>query len=150
MKPAYLGDSFDLVKRHWGETLRDIAPLYAEPRFIPPSMRSAYTQVTGIQVLTAPLSRRHLILNDPDTGIRLPGQQNQREGRTHIAIPTIAQQLTAVFTQCAVTFDQAFHRDRSLNACDQRRLKMEALDQQGYASLYYVSHAPFPLCPDLS
>lgn len=44
----YLVDSFDLVKRHWGETLRDIAPLHAEPRFIPAGMRNEHTQVTGV------------------------------------------------------------------------------------------------------
>src|SRR5438552_17254728 len=31
----YLGDSYDLVKRFWCESLGPVAPLYAHPRFVP-------------------------------------------------------------------------------------------------------------------
>jgi len=51
MREDYLGDSYDLVKRVWCQTLRDIAPLYAHPRFVPQELQTKYTAVTGIPIL---------------------------------------------------------------------------------------------------
>ena len=60
----------------------DWAPLYAEPRFLPKDLRGDFTRLTGIPVLTDQRPPRYSILNDPDTGVRLPGEENQAEGRT--------------------------------------------------------------------
>jgi len=51
MRETYLGDSYDLVKRFWYESLKSIAPLYAHPRFVPPAIHSKYTAVTSISIL---------------------------------------------------------------------------------------------------
>jgi hypothetical protein len=82
------------------------------------------------------------ILNDPDTGIRLPAEVNQSEGRTHIAVNTIADQLRSG-ALCIVTFDQSDYRNNGMKRDEQRRAKMFALAQKGFHSFYYVSHAPF-------
>jgi len=84
MKRRYLGDSYDAVKRLWQQVLAVNAPLYAEPRFIPIELRADFTRLTCIPILSdrpaAPVS----ILNDPDTGIRLPGESNQSVSLAYI------------------------------------------------------------------
>lgn len=76
MKRDYLGDSYDAVKRLWREVLSDLAPLYANSQFIPVEMREEYVQLTGINMIPETVPLRYSIINDPDTGIRLPGQAN--------------------------------------------------------------------------
>lgn len=84
MKRQFLGDSYDAVKRLWQETLVEWAPLLAESRFIPEDIRSDFTAFTRIPVISNNRPPIYSILNDPDTGIRLPDRQNQREGLGHI------------------------------------------------------------------
>jgi hypothetical protein len=89
MKRDYLGDSFDAVKRG-SKCSPGFAPLYAEPLFIiPPDLRRDFTQLTGIPMLLDTAPSRYSILNDPDTGIRLPNEVKQTESRTHITLITI-------------------------------------------------------------
>jgi hypothetical protein len=138
MKRGYLGDSYDAVKRMWQGMFVDWAPLYAEPRFIPEELRADFTLLTRIPMLldkAAPFS----ILNDPGTGIRLPGEENQSEGRTHIAIDSIAGQLRSG-ALCVITFDQSDYRNSDMKRDQQRRAKMQALADKGFLSFYY------PLC----
>jgi hypothetical protein len=138
----YLGDSYDAVKRLWQSIFESELPLYAEPRFIPKELRPDFTRLTRIPLL--PTSKRpHALLNDPDTGIRLPGRPNQRESREHIAVSTIAQQLEDGAATCVVTFDQSQHRLADLSALAQRTRKLEALRELQCCGFYYVSHAPF-------
>jgi hypothetical protein len=51
MNRDYLGDSYDAVKRLWQQVLAGAAPLYAEPRFVPPELRDDFTRLTGIPIL---------------------------------------------------------------------------------------------------
>lgn len=118
------------AKRLWAELLRGWAPLYAEPRFVPEGLRADFTAMMGIPVFDGQLPRPYSILNDPDTGIRLPGAKNQREGRLHIAIPTIVEQLHAG-ARCVVTFDQSVYRQDHLDRRGQHQLKMQALREHG-------------------
>ena len=92
---------------------------------------------------TAKQSSAYSILNDPDTGIRLPGERNRTEGRTHITIETIADQLRASGAICVITFDQSDYRNSGLTRKEQRQSKMRQLADEGFQSFYYVSHAPF-------
>ncbi|MBU1181610.1 MAG: hypothetical protein KKF00_05485 [Proteobacteria bacterium] len=149
MKRDYLGDSYDAVKRMWQGMFADLAPLYAEPRFIQENLRAEFTLLTGIPMLLDKTKGVFSILNDPDTGIRLPGERNQSEGRTHIAIDTIATQLKRG-PLCVITFDQSDYRNNGMKRNQQRRAKMQALAEKGLHSFYYVSHAPFLFAaPDL-
>ncbi len=143
MKRDYLGDSYDAVKRLWQQLLADWAPLYAEPRFLPRDLRDEFTKLTGIPILTDQRPPKYSILNDPDTGIRLPGEENQAEGRTHICIASIVDQLRTPGPLCVVTFDQSDYRNSDLKRDEQKRAKLRALRESGFSGFYYVSHAPF-------
>lgn len=145
MKGEFLGDSYDAVKRMWREMLADWAPLYAEPRFFPKKdeFRQKFTRLTGIQMLTGNPPSAYSILNDPDTGIKLPGKQNQKVGGAHVTIAFIADQLRTKGARCVITFDQSVHRSHSLSPEDQRNAKMRRLAEDGFQSFYYSSHAPF-------
>ena len=143
MKREYLGDSYDAVKRLWQQVLADWAPLYAEPQFLPENLRKDFTRLTRIPMLTTQHPRNYSILNDPDTGIRLPGEANQAVRRTHISIATIIKQLREEGPRCVVTFDQSHYRNSDLKGDEQRLAKMESLGVSGFPAFYYVSHAPF-------
>lgn len=143
MKRQYLGDSYDAVKRLWRDLFQEWAPLYADSRFIPDEMREAFTLFTKIPILMEMPRKPFSILNDPDTGIRLPGENNQKEGRTHISISTIATQLKNECVKCVITYDQSYYRHDRGSHLEQRRAKMRELRRLGFQSLYYVSHAPF-------
>jgi hypothetical protein len=141
MKRAFLGDSYDIVKRMWHELLAEWAPLYAESRFIPEELRNDYEKLTKISILDDQHPPIYSILNDPCTGIRLPTEQNQSEGQTHVSLGTIIEQLKDG-AQCVITFDQSNYRKiGKLN--EQHQTKMKWLAKAGYHSFYYVSHAPF-------
>ena len=120
MKRDFLGDTFDAVKRLWQQVLSDWAPLYAEPQFVPQDLREDFTRLTGIRMLTGQRPLVFSILNDPDTGIRLPGEANQTEGPTHISIATIARQLREQRPRCVVTFDQSNYRNSESNSTYRR------------------------------
>lgn len=144
MKPDFLGDSYDAVKRMWREMLADWAPLYAEPRFFPDEqLRRDFTKLTGIQMLTNNDPKNYSILNDPHTGIRLPSEPNQKMGCAHVTIAFIADQLRMEGVRCVITFDQSVYRSHDLTTINQRNSKMRRLEEKGFPSFYYVSHAPF-------
>ena len=144
MKREFLGDSYDAVKRLWQQLLSDWAPLYFEPRFLPENIRDAFTRLTGIHALMNVPPSKYSILNDPDTGIRLPTGKKKNEGRSHIAVTSIAQQFRPTQPpRCVITFDHSNHRKAELPRKQQRYMKMAALRDHNLASFYYVSHAPF-------
>ena len=143
MKRDYLGDSYDAVKRLWQQIFADWAPLHAERRFVPEDLHQEFTQLTGIPVLPDTHPAKFSILNDPDVGIRLPGEENQAERRTHISTATIVRQLRWVGVCCVVTFDQSVYRNSGLKQIEQRRAKLRHLETSGVFAFYYVSHAPF-------
>ena len=143
MKREYLGDSYDAVKRLWQEVLLPWAPLYAEPRFIPKDLRDEFTCLTCIPMLSDAPPEPYSILNDPDTGIRLPAEKNQAESRTHIALPSIRDQLQRRGLRVVITYDQSDYRHSGLKQGQQRHTKMRFLAEAGLCAFYYVSHAPF-------
>jgi hypothetical protein len=143
MKRKYLGDSYDALKRLWQELLSDWAPLYAAPAFILTDLQQEFTQLTRIPMLPTRPPSKYSILNDPDTGIRLPGKTNQKEARTHISIDTIINQLRDSGAQCVITYDQSNYRNIGMKLNEQRKEKMGRILSEGFHGFYYVSHAPF-------
>jgi len=143
MNRCYLGDSYDAVKRLWQQVLADNAPLYAEPRFIPIELQPDFTRLTGIPILSNQHSAHFSILNDPDTGIRLPGESNQSVALSHTSTAAILDQLRQRRPSCIITFDQSHYRHIKLKQDEQRLAKMRSLSDGGGFSFYYVSHAPF-------
>ena len=143
MKRKFLGDSYDIVKRFWRELLHGWAPIYAAPQFVPAELQEDYVMLLGIPMLAETGSlTAHSILNDPDTGIRMPSGKDQSEGRTHITLGTIARQLSQG-ARCVVTFDQSNYRNLKLPRELQHELKRRHLAEAGVSSFYYDSHAPF-------
>lgn len=149
MQRVYLGDSYDLVKRFFGDTLRAVGPLRAHPRFVPAELREDFGRTTGILTLTesdleSVLDRTKQIglLLDPDTGIHAPGHSRTRPTRKHVSLPFVEGMLLRRAVRYVVCFDQSHHRDGA-TAEKQRTSKLAALSAAGVHSLYYVSHAPF-------
>jgi hypothetical protein len=150
MKRDFLGDSYNAVKRLWQQVFAEWAPLYAEPRFIPEELREDFIRLTRVPMRGAEQMRPYSILNDPDTGVRLPDEANQAGGRTHITLDTIAEQLRESDVRCVVTFDQSDYRHSELKRDQQRQKKMAHLINSRCFAFYYVSHAPFLFAfPDL-
>ncbi len=143
MKQDFLGDSYDAVKRLWRDLLQPWAPLHANARFIPEDLRENFTLLTGIPMLMDNRPEVFSILNDPDTGIRMPGELNKNESRSHISIWLIMRQLAESGARCVITFDQSDYRHSGINREEQRKAKMCSLAENGFHSFYYVSHAPF-------
>src|ERR1043165_4679070 len=83
MEETKLGDSYDIVKRFWGTTLRPVATLYAHDRFIAPTLRPQYSTITTIPVFdTNRIPQRPFgLLLDPDNGVPLPNAKGQKVSR---------------------------------------------------------------------
>jgi hypothetical protein len=110
---------------------------------IPDDLQEEFTRLTGIPMLSDSPPEPYSILNDPDTGIRLPGERNQRESRTHIALPSIRSLLQHTGLRAVITFDQSDYRRSELNRDQQGHAKLRFLADAGLFAFYYVSHAPF-------
>lgn len=147
MERKKLGDSYDAVKRMWRDFLWNDSPLYADPRFIPADLQSDFTRLTGITILPCKIMMQgqYSILNDPDTGIRLPSGKNQGVGRTHTTINEIVGQLRDGQVKCVVTFDMGHDRNgkKSGNRRRQQQEKVRDLKRKKCTGFYYDSHAPF-------
>jgi hypothetical protein len=123
MRRKHLGDSYDLVKRFWSEGLREIAPLYAHPRFVPSDIRDEYTQATSIAILNidTPPQGNFGILLDPDTGIPLPGGPCSDASGSHASLEFIIgvnEQLRPAYMIC---FDQSYHQSHDLTGLGKGR-----------------------------
>jgi hypothetical protein len=125
MRESYLGDSYDLVKRFWFESLKSIAPLYARPRFIPPALCARYTAVTSIPILDSHPVGQFGILFDPDTGIPLPTGSPGLTNASHASLPFMVQTDDELHPQYMVCFDQSYHRHHELSRAQQTAKKMQ-------------------------
>jgi hypothetical protein len=123
MRGIFLGDSYDLVKRFWCESLKSIAPLYAHPRFVASGIRPQYTAVTSIAILDSrPDSRPDGpfgLLFDPDTGIPLPTESPGLTNASHVSLPFMVQTDDELHPQYMICFDQSYHRQHELSKCPQ-------------------------------
>jgi hypothetical protein len=145
MHEKYLGDSYDLVKRFWAESLSPIAPLFAHPQFVPVEIQERYTVLTLIPILdpTRPPKNRFGLLLDPDTGIPLPDKSQVRASVAHASFDFISDVMARLQPAYMICFDQSYHRGNKNNKAEQLEKKREFLYSQGIDSFYYFSHAPF-------
>lgn len=145
MRGIYLGDSYDLVKRFWAESLRQVAPLYAHPRFVPLGIRAQYTSVTSIPVLDTNELPHGLfgVLLDPHTGIPQPSESSTEATASHATLPFITQVNERLRPAYMICFDQSYHRRHEFSRPEQLEKKQEFLRRRGIGSFYYDSHAPF-------
>jgi hypothetical protein len=145
VRDIYLGDSFDLIKRFWFDSLLVVAPLYAHPRFVPVPIRAQYTAVTSIHILdTEDLPQKSYgVLLDPHTGIPLPDEAVGEATASHAPLPFIVRECERLQPAYMVCFDQSHYRRHDLSRDEQKKAKREFLRRRGIASFYYISHAPF-------
>jgi hypothetical protein len=145
VRDIYLGDSYDLVKRFWAESLQPLARLYAHPRFVPTAIRTRYTAVTAIPVLDPdkPPVRPFGLLLDPHTGIPLPAESPAEASASHAPLEFIVGVNAALHPEYMICFDQSYHRWHELTRPEQLERKREFLQAGGISSFYYDSHAPF-------
>jgi hypothetical protein len=145
MREKYLGDSYDIVKRFWAQSLEPIGKLFAHPKFIPSGIRSQFEAITLVQLLPSSLSPAAPfgILLDPDTGIPLPTQGVRTATVSHATLSFIGEELRRHNPAYLICFDQSYHRKHSMTRAEQRAAKRAFLAEQQVASFYYVSHAPF-------
>ena len=141
MNPAYLGDSYDVVKRFFCDMARSVGyVVYIDPMFTgawTSRQRVTFLRFLGAREFDAdpPKSPVDLLI-DPDTGIRAKG------GPSHTTFTTIANRCE----QCALVFvfDQSFSRGQ--NAHEAMTSKLAALHSLGVRGVYYDSHARFLIC----
>src|SRR5260370_12445075 len=91
MRKSYLGDSYDLGKCFWYESLKPIAPLYSHPRFVASAIRTQYTALTSIPILDSHAVGPFGILFDPNTGIPLPTDSPGVTNASHASLPFMVQ-----------------------------------------------------------
>lgn len=145
MRDIYLGDSYDIVKRFWGAILRDVAPLYAHPKFVPDDLQDDFTKLTKIQILdlqNLPPEPFGVLL-DPDTGIPSPDARSRKSSRKHASLNFISELFSQPEVLYVVCFDQARVRSKTNKLEMQHEAKRNHLLDLGIYSFYYLSHAPF-------
>lgn len=141
MNPAYLGDSYDVVKRFFCESARSAGyAVYVDPMFTgdwSSRQRAMFLKFLGARELEAlvPQSPAALLV-DPDTGIR------SAPGRAHATFRSIAENCDRF--ALVIVFDQSF--SRGTNARSALTAKLTELRTLGIRGIYYDSHARFLVC----
>jgi hypothetical protein len=137
-----LGDSYDIVKRFFRDTLSNIAPLQSDPYFLEPALEwRDYEQATGIILRSDRCTRRPIgVLLDPHTGICV--RDRIRRGRAHVTMQRIANVLRDPSVAYCLVFDQSLKRNRVQREV-QLRAKLRNLRRRRVRAFYYDSHAPF-------
>jgi hypothetical protein len=148
MQRRYLGDSYDLVKRHWAQSLFPIGPLFAHPKFVPDEIGKEYELVTAIPVFDLRPATPFGLLLDPDTGIPLPTSHGAKVSRSHAPLSYVIDVYEQSRPAYLICFDQSYHRKHDLKRADQMESKMNYLRDRGLYSFYYDSHAPFLFISD--
>jgi hypothetical protein len=141
MNPAYLGDSYDVVKRFLCGMARSAGyAVYIDPMFTGDwtyQQRAAFFRFLGARALGASIPKSlAALLVDPDTGIRTG------PGPAHVTFASIAgrcDQFALVFV-----FDQSFSRGE--NGLEAMKTKLTSLRALGIRGVYYDSHARFLVC----
>ena len=136
MNPKYLGDSYDLVKRHFCQALQALGyTVYADLR--PTGEWDGNDQLL-YRLLGAHAHTEHPIhpaalFIDPDTGVA------RQDTRSHVSFQTIASRCSA--WEIVFAFDQSFSRSQPPRI--QIEAKLATLRDLGCSGFYYDSHARF-------
>ncbi len=142
MTKSKLGDSYDIVKRFFRDTLSRIAPLTSDPYFLESSLSwSDYERATGIPLRSDTPAGSGLIgvLLDPHTGIHV--SDRPLISRKYASTRYITNFLDDPSVVYCVVFDQAF--ERGVRREDQIERKLKYLAARDVVGFYYVSHATF-------
>jgi hypothetical protein len=143
MKPSYLGDSYDIVKKFFCRVLKE----QGYDVFIDPMMFTGKWDDTKKQRFYLFLGVKHVsdhkcgqtstaLLVDPDTGVWERGKNKQK---THVSFDMIADLCKC--HRIVFVFDQSFALNRPRGP--RMKAKLKALAGKGCKPLYYKSHACF-------
>jgi hypothetical protein len=146
MHEQYLGDSYDLVKRFWCESLGPLAPLYAHPRFVPSPIRSHYTAVTKIPILDARPEGAFGLLLDPHTGVPVADGLSSSASVSHAPLSFIVELNQKLRPEYIICFDQSFHRKHKLTKEERREKKNDIPTGARNTLVLLCISCPFSLC----
>jgi hypothetical protein len=138
LRPEFLGDSYDIVKRFFCETLRSLGyTVYIDPLFTGDwsGQERTFYQFLGAEPYTGvkPRPQATALFLDPDTGV------NEKGGSSHVSYDRLIKE--AKKHSIVFVFDQAF--SRAGKAESKLQAKLNKVAQFGCAALYYTSHAQF-------
>lgn len=143
MDEKFLGDSYDLVKRFWAESLSSIAPIYADETFIPEEIRKDYIKITGIPIFDSSVVRPFALFLDPCTGIPSPKHAASKPKKEYASLTSIINVFEKHHPQFLICFDQSFSRGKDKNKELRMEEKRGALTAKELCSFYFSSHANF-------
>jgi hypothetical protein len=138
LNPKYFGDSYDIVKKFFVDTLKDIGyEVYIDPMFTGDwdGKEQDFIKFIGAKLnnnFKNPV-RKSALFVDPDTGIK------DKTSPKHIKFETIIQRLEKY--EIVFSFDQSFSRLKSSK--DQIQEKLSIFKKLGGNILYYDSHTKF-------
>jgi hypothetical protein len=138
MRPEFLGDSYDIVKGFFCETLRSLGyAVYIDPLFTGDwsGQETTFYRFLGVEpyVGTKPAFGSTALFLDPDTGV------NEKGSSSHVSYERLINE--AKNHSIVFAFDQAFSRAGETGP--KLQAKLDQLTQRGCAALYYASHAHF-------
>ena len=138
MNPAYLGDSYDLVKRFFCRELS----LLGYSVTVDPMLTGTWNanerdfyRLIGAEPANRekPILKPAALFLDPDTGV------NPKGGKQHASFERLARECANY--SLVFAFDQSF--SRQAKAKDVMLEKLSALQARGCHGMYYDSHARF-------
>ena len=138
MKPSFLGDSYDLVKRFFCFELSALGyNVVVDSMFTGAwkrRKREFYSLIgVAMDVPAPPHSARTALFVDPDTGVKHKGSTQ------HVSFDRLAQEATS--HALVFSFDQSF--SRRAKPIEVMKGKLSALKDRSCHAMYYDSHARF-------
>ena len=136
MNRRWFGDSYEIVKRFFVDTLRSEGySVFIDPMFTGEweGIKEDFYNFVGVRPISDYRGEKSALLVDPDTGI------GKRKTKQHVTIEGIAKHLETF--DLVFSFDQSF--SRSKNPLDQMSEKLNRLRSTGNYGFYYDSHARF-------
>jgi len=138
MRPEFLGDSYDIVKRFFCETLRSLGyTIYIDPLLTGEwsGQEATFYRFLGVEPYAGvkPSSALTALFLDPDTGV------NKKGSPSHVSYERLVAEATN--HSLAFAFDQAFSRAGEVGP--KLQAKLNEIADLGCAALYYASHAHF-------
>lgn len=138
MRPEFLGDSYDLVKRFFCETLRSLGySVFIDPLFTGTwsGQEKTFYRFLGVETLKGvlPIVAPAALFLDPDTGL------NEKRSQRHVSFNRLVTEIKKY--SLVFVFDQSISRNRDKRSILEE--KLEDLGKLGCPAFYYSSHANF-------
>jgi len=136
MNPKWFGDSYDIVKRFFASSLRELGyDVFIDPMFTGrwEGDEDQLYRFLGMRPVEEYQGSRSALFLDPDTGI------GRAASPRHTTIEKVAELLTT--HEIVFSFDQSFSRGSV--SLPQMMAKLESLNESDAVGFYFDSHARF-------